>query len=68
MTVKIKTLAEINDEALKLLYKHLGPVDAIRFLNQYTHGFGDYAKKREHYLEGVTLEHIFKGIEQDRSA
>lgn len=60
MTIKSRTLAEINEEALKLLYGNLGVADTIRFINQYTNGSGDYTKEREAYLNDVTLESIFE--------
>jgi hypothetical protein len=34
-----------------VLVKNLGPADAIRFIQSYTHGSGDYTKERKAWLE-----------------
>ena len=60
MTVKIKPLAEINEEAFNLLFKHLGPADTMRFIHQYWQGSGDYTKEREELLKNITLDDIFE--------
>ncbi len=62
MTVKTKPLAEITEEALTLLYRKLGVVDTVRFLNQYGAGYGDYSKEREALFADLTLEDIEKEI------
>jgi len=43
----MKPLVEINRRAIKILYRELGVVDTIRFIRQYSTGFGDYTKERE---------------------
>lgn len=59
MTAKIKPLAEINEEAFNLLFKHLGPADTMRFIHQYWQGSGDYTKEREELLKNFTIDDIF---------
>jgi len=66
MITEVKTLAEINQHAIRLLYKELGVVDAVRFLKQFTVGFGDYTKEREVLLGSKTLDQIIDEIEQMR--
>jgi hypothetical protein len=66
MISEVKTLAEINQHAIRLLYKELGVVDAVRFLKQFTVGFGDYTKEREVLLGSKTLDQIIDEIEQMR--
>jgi len=66
MITEMKTLAEINQHAMRLLYKELGVVDAVRFLKQFTVGFGDYTKEREVLLGSKTLDQIIDEIEQMR--
>ena len=44
MITEVKTLAEINQQAINLLYQELGVINAVRFLKQFTVGFGDYTK------------------------
>jgi hypothetical protein len=58
-----KTLAQINHEALRLLYTQLGVVDTIRFINQFTLGHGDYTKQRQELLQDWTLDDIFEALE-----
>ncbi len=45
MNIMIKALNEINIEAINLLNSSLGIADTIRFLNQFTTGFGNYTFK-----------------------
>ena len=41
MVVETRPLVEVNQEALRLLYRELGIVDTVRFLNQFTTGYGN---------------------------
>jgi len=42
----------------------LGLVDTLRFINQFTIGFGDYTKEREELFKDLTLDQIITDIEQ----
>lgn len=68
MKIEEKPLIEITREAMRLLYKELGPVNAIRFLNQFSLGKGDYTKEREHMFAGMTVDDIIGEIKKDRRA
>ena len=68
MSVEYKPLVEINQEALRLLYKELGIVDAVRFLRQITRGFGDFTKEREDLYGEKGLEEILNEIERHRKS
>jgi hypothetical protein len=46
-----KTLLQIQQEGLEILVDTLGPADAIRFLQIYDKGSGDWTKDREKFLE-----------------
>ncbi|RCK72824.1 MAG: hypothetical protein ANABAC_1358 [Anaerolineae bacterium] len=61
-----KPLAEINQQAIRLLYQELGVVNAVRFLKQFTVGFGDYIQEREVLFGSKTLDQIVNEIEQRR--
>ena len=61
-----KPLAEITEEALTLLYRELGVVDTVRFLNHYGAGYGDYTKERETLFANLTLDDITKEVKQRR--
>ena len=49
--MEAKTLNEIRIQGFEVLVKNLGPADAIRFIQSYTHGSGDYTKERKAWLE-----------------
>ncbi len=56
MTIATRPLTQITVEALHLLYVQLGLVDTVRFLNQFTTGFGNYTEERRAIVEAQTLE------------
>ena len=64
MTVEVKPLAEITQEALALLCQHLGVADTIRFVNQFTKGYGDYTEERQGMFAAMSLEEIVAEIER----
>lgn len=66
MITEVKPLAEINQQAIRLLYQELGAVNAVRFLKQFTVGFGDYTQEREVLFGSKTLDQIVNEIEQRR--
>lgn len=66
MTTEIKPLAEINQQAIRLLYRELGIVDAVRFLRQFTAGFGDYTRERDILFGEKTLDELIDEIEAKR--
>jgi len=66
MTIYTKPLVEVNREAFMVLYRELGVVDAVRFLRQFTAGFGNYTAERTMLFEGKTLEEITQEIRQQR--
>ena len=61
-----RPLIEINQQAISLLYKELGVVDAVRFLKQFTQGYGNYTEEREILFADKTLEDIVSEIEKRR--
>ena len=66
MISDMRPLIEVNQQAIRLLYKELGVVDAIRFLRQFTQGYGNYTQEREYIFADKTLENIFDEIENQR--
>jgi hypothetical protein len=57
-----RPLTEITQEALRLLYRELGLVNTIRFLNQFTTGFGNYTEERRALMEHETLETVLTEV------
>ena len=49
--MSVKTLHQIQQEGLDVLVEKLGPDDAIRFLQIYEPGSGDWTKDRKKLLE-----------------
>ena len=62
----MRPLIEVNQQAIRLLYKELGVVDAIRFLRQFTQGYGNYTQEREDMFADKSLENITDEIENQR--
>lgn len=57
---------EIRRIGIEALAEALGPLDAVRFLQSFDLGRGDYTKERSHVL-GLTLDEIFTAIEKRRN-
>jgi hypothetical protein len=68
MTAKNKPLAEITQRAIEVLSRELGTADALRFINQFTIGHGDYVTERNGLFAGDTLEQIIAAIKETRPA
>ena len=66
MITDTRPLIEINQQAISLLYKELGVIDAVRFLKQFTQGYGNYTQEREDVFANKSLEDIVKEIEKRR--
>ena len=62
MTVETKPLAELTNRAIELLSRELGAADTLRFVNQFTTGYGDYTAERDALLGPMTLEEIISQI------
>jgi len=62
MNVQTKPLSEITQQAIDLLFKELGIVNTIRFLNQFTTGYGDYTQEREALFKDLTLDEILTAM------
>jgi len=63
--MSLKTLHQIQQEGLDLLFEKLGPADTIRFLRIYEMGSGDWTKDRKKYLE-KDPDKIIKNIMERR--
>ncbi|MFQ5604920.1 MAG: hypothetical protein ACE5HS_16755 [bacterium] len=66
MKTDIKPLNEITNEATRLLYRELGVVNTLRFLNQFTIGHGNYTEERDQLFTGLSLDDIISEIKQMR--
>jgi hypothetical protein len=59
-----KSLSEITQQAIVVLTKEIGIVDMIRFLNQFTMGYGDYTEERKVLFGGLTLDEILSAMKR----
>ena len=66
MTVQEKPLSEITREAIQALSKEIGIANTIRFMNQFTTGYGNYVEERELLFGDMTLDDIVAEIRKMR--
>ena len=55
-------LEEIRRAGLQALLRELGPVGAIRFLQQYETGTGDYSEERHRWLADADVSALARAI------
>ena len=58
MMLETKPLHQITHEAIQVLYQEIGVVNTVRFLNQFTLGYGDYTAERVALFTDLTLDDI----------
>lgn len=62
------TPTELRRKGFQALVDALGVVDAIRFLQQYDPGHGDYTKERHQWLDSLTMNDFFAYVNRQRDA
>ena len=62
-----KTLSQVRQQGISVLTESLGPVDAIRFLQQFDTGAGDYTVSRQHILGNPTVGEVVDDIKRLRN-
>ena len=62
----MRPLVEINLQAINLLYKELGVIDDVRFLKQFSQGYGNYTQERDVLFANKSLDEIVNEIEKRR--
>lgn len=60
------TPIQLRDRAYKALLRELGPVDFIRFLQQFESGQGDYTRERAQWLDRLSADQINQVIDEQR--
>ena len=58
MITQTKNLNEITQQAIEVLFKEVGIANTIRFLNQFSTGYGNYTEERENLFEDLTLNEV----------
>jgi len=67
MIAHSKPLAEITQDAIQILIRELGVVNTVRFINQYTNGYGDYTVERREQFDDQTLDDLLAQIKKRRN-
>jgi hypothetical protein len=49
---------QLTENGIRVLVKEIGISDTIRFLNQFSVGYGNYTEERDELLGSLTLEEI----------
>lgn len=60
MSVQPKSLSQITQDAIAILMKEIGIANTLRFLNQFSTGFGNYTEERETLFKDLTLDEILQ--------
>jgi hypothetical protein len=66
MITEQRPLAEITHLAFQVLYKEIGITNTVRFINQYTTGYGNYTEERKALYNDMTLDDIVTEIKQKK--
>jgi len=67
MSIKINDLYDIRKKGLEALYKNLGPLGMVRFLQQYETGEGDYTRERSIWLSRYSAKDILRDIKAKKT-
>jgi len=66
MSVSMPSMSDLNDRARNALIKEFGAVEAMRYLNQFRVGSGNYAPEREKSYTGEMVKSIAADIKARR--
>jgi hypothetical protein len=64
MNIQVQPLAELTQQAIEILYRELGVVATVRFLNQFTAGYGNYTKERESLFGELTMDQALAAVKR----
>ena len=62
-----RPLTELTQDAIRILYRELGVIETVRFLRQFTNGYGDYTAEREALLGQKSLSELLMAINEQRT-
>jgi hypothetical protein len=64
---ELKPLRAVTWQAIEVLSREIGIADTIRFLNQFTTGYGNYTEERSDLFADMSLDDVVKAIRNQRS-
>ena len=67
MITQMKPVSEISRQATHILFKEMGVVDTIRFLNHFSVGRGDYTKERDKWLDDISMDDAIAQIKAEKN-
>ena len=67
MVVQTKPLAEVTQNAIRVLCKEIGLVDTMRFVGHFTVGYGNYTEERAALFADMTLDDMITEIQRKRT-
>jgi hypothetical protein len=60
MSIQAKSLNQITQQAIEILSKEIGVANTVRFINQFSMGYGNYTEERENLFKDLTLDDIVR--------
>jgi len=66
MSTRATSLVEITRSAIHLLCQEMGVVNTVRFLGQFSTGYGNYTEEREQLFGDLTVQEIVTEIKRRR--
>ena len=67
MMIAERPLTELTQDAIRILYRELGVIETVRFLRQFSNGYGNYMAEREALLGQKSLGELLAEIKQLRT-
>jgi hypothetical protein len=67
MTVALKPLSEITEQAITVLSREIGIANTIRFINQFTTGYGNYTEERQEIFGRMSLDDVLSQMDRLRT-
>jgi len=64
MNIQMQPLSEITQEAIAILSKEIGIANTIRFLSQFSTGYGNYTEERNSLVKDLTLDEVLSLMKQ----
>ena len=66
MSVQPKSLNQITQDAIAILMKEIGIANTLRFLNQFSTGYGNYTEDRKALFQDLTLTELLQQMREQQ--